>query len=61
MKSKTNNTKVPKSDKTKLSDMRPKKDAQGGGPAPTGPVQNPPGTGPVNPPQGGKGLTLPPY
>jgi len=52
MKSKTNNTKVPKSGKTKLSDIRPKKDAQGGAPPPAG-------TGPVNPPP--KGVTLPPY
>ena len=59
MKSKTNNTKVPKSDKTKLSDLRPKKDARAGGPGLTGPAQTPPaGTGPV---QGtGKGVTLPP-
>ena len=60
MRSKTNNTKVPKSAKTKLSDIRPKKDAQGGGPAPTGPAgTGPAGTGPVGTPQ--KGLTLPPY
>jgi hypothetical protein len=55
MKSKTKNTKVPKSDKTRLSDMRPKKDARGGGPAPTPPA----GTGPALGPN--KGATLPPY
>ena len=45
MKSKTNNTKVPKSAKTRLSDITPKKDASGGGgggPAPTPPIYNPP-------------------
>jgi hypothetical protein len=57
MKSKTKNTKVPKSDKTRLSDLRPKKDALGGGALPTPPAGTPPaGTGPVlgNP----KGVTV---
>ncbi len=40
---KKQNSKVPKSAKTRLSDMTPKKDASGGGgPAPTPPVYNPP-------------------
>jgi len=45
---KKQNSKVPKSAKTRLSDMRPKKDARGGqaapgpGPAPTPPIYNPP-------------------
>ena len=56
MKSKTKNTKVPKADKTRLSDLRPKKDALGGGALPTPPQGGVPGTGPV---QGGKtGPTL---
>jgi hypothetical protein len=50
MKSKTKNTKVPKSTKTRLSDITPKKDARGGqlpvvpgpGPQPTPPIYNPP-------------------
>jgi hypothetical protein len=42
MKSKTKNNKVPKSTKTRLSDLIPKKDAQGGGPAPTPPGAPPP-------------------
>jgi|GraSoiStandDraft_23_1057293.scaffolds.fasta_scaffold1614060_1 hypothetical protein len=50
MKSKNKN-KVPKSAKTRLSDLTPKKDARGGkaypaapgpGPAPTPPIYNPP-------------------
>jgi hypothetical protein len=57
MKSKTNNAKVPKSDKTRLSDMRPKKDARGGKAAPIPPA----GTPPMDPAQGQKGVTLPPY
>jgi hypothetical protein len=44
---------VPKSAKTRLSDIGPKKDASGGGAAPTPPI--------YNPPQGQKGVTLPPY
>ena len=56
MKSKTNNTKVPKSAKTKLSDLRPKKDASGGNLTLTPPQGGVPGTGPV---QGSKkGATL---
>jgi hypothetical protein len=59
MKSKANKNKVPKSGKTRLSDMRPKKDAQGGGPAPTGPAGGPGRTAPGDPQQGTqKGLTL---
>jgi hypothetical protein len=51
MKSKTKNNKVPKSAKTRLSDLTPKKDARAGkqypaapgpGPAPTPPIFNPP-------------------
>ncbi len=51
MKSKTKNNKVPKSAKTRLSDLTPKKDARaakgypaapGPGPAPTPPSYNPP-------------------
>jgi len=37
MKSKTKNTKVPKSAKTRLSDLTPKKDAVGGNIQPTPP------------------------
>jgi hypothetical protein len=37
MKSKTKNNKVPKSAKTRLSDLTPKKDARGGYIAPTPP------------------------
>jgi hypothetical protein len=40
MKTKTKHNKVPKSAKTRLSDLAPKKDARGGGPEPT-----PPGVG----------------
>jgi hypothetical protein len=40
---KKQNSKVPKSAKTRLSDITPKKDASGGGgPAPTPPIYNPP-------------------
>jgi hypothetical protein len=43
MKSKKKNNKVPKSAKTRLSDLTPKQDARGGGYiAPTPPVNNPP-------------------
>lgn len=52
MKSKTKNNKVPKSAKTRLSDLTPQKEARGGkypaaaapgpGPAPTPPMYNPP-------------------
>ena len=54
MKSKTKNNKVPKSAKTRLSDLTPQKDARAGkyghpvdavpgpGPAPTPPIFNPP-------------------
>ena len=51
MKSKTKNNKVPKSAKTRVSDLTPKKEARGGkaypaavggGPAPTPPMYNPP-------------------
>ncbi len=56
MKSKTNNIKVPKSAKTKLSDLTPKKDASGGQVTLTPPQGGVPGTGPV---QGNKtGPTL---
>lgn len=54
MKSKTKNNKVPKSAKTRLSDLTPKKDARAGkypalagkpgpGPGMTPPMYNPPG------------------
>ena len=53
MKNKTKNNKVPKSAKTRLSDLTPNKEARGGkfghpdavpgpGPAPTPPIFNPP-------------------
>jgi hypothetical protein len=41
MKSKTKNNKVPKSAKTRLSDLTPKKDARGGYIAPTPPIRPP--------------------
>ena len=47
MRSKTKNSKVPKSAKTRLSDLAPKKDARGGRQAPvadTGPSYSPPST-----------------
>jgi hypothetical protein len=37
MRTKNKNSKVPKSAKTRLSDLTPKKDARGGKPQPTGP------------------------
>ena len=46
--------KVPKSGKTRLSDMTPQKQPRGGAAAP---AQTPPGQ--VPPPQ--KGITLPPF
>jgi hypothetical protein len=49
MRTKNKNSKVPKSAKTRLSDLTPKKDARGGKPHPTGPgpgltppIYNPP-------------------
>lgn len=48
----TKNNKVPKSTKTKLSDLRPKKDARGGRSPLTGPLGNPPVAGPAPTPPG---------
>jgi hypothetical protein len=54
MKSKTKNTKVPKSAKTRLTDLTPKKDAVGGkyglggGPAGTPPIAVPPNANPLS-------------
>jgi hypothetical protein len=50
MKSKNKN-KVPKSAKTKLSDLTPKKDARGGRVAPTPPYRQPAPTPPYQPPK----------
>jgi hypothetical protein len=55
-----NKDKVPKSDKTRLSDLAPQKQARGGGVAPTPPGLIPPvkkvAASPV-----AKGVTLPPF
>jgi len=61
MKTKTKNNKVPKSAKTRLSDLTPKKDARGGKYAPASMVRpsDPGRTPPVQiPPVDAKRLTL---
>jgi hypothetical protein len=51
----TKKNKVPKSGKTRLSDLTPKKDARGGSPQPTPPVRRAPAP---TPPYVSKNVTL---